>query len=116
MIQYHSSHIINGKLKLKNKEQFKAMNANLPDGPYVLIVMSMSEKDTRDCQNRYFAQLGEWSNSVGETKEFLHEMVKDELFTFLFGEPLSTTALDPEQWTIVFFNLENFLLRKYENR
>lgn len=116
MIQYHSANIKKGKLKLRNKDQFQAMNANLPEGPYIVIVMSMTEKDTRDCQNRYFAQLGQWSNSVGESKEFLHEMVKDELFTSLFDEPISTTALTPEQWTMVFFNLENFLLRKYENR
>lgn len=116
MLQYYSSHITNGKLKLRNKDQFKAMVSNMPDGPYVMVLMSMNEKDVRSCQNRYFAQLGEWSNSVGERKEFLHDLVKEELFTSLFGEPLSTTELTGEQWTMVFFNLENFLIRKYENK
>lgn len=116
MITFHSAQITKGKLKLSKKDQYREMNKNLPDGPYVVIVMSMNTKDTRDCQNRYFAQLGEWSQDVGESKVFLHDMVKDELFTSLFGESLSTNDLTSEQWTMVFFNLENFLLRKYDNK
>ena len=115
-MQYHGAKIINGKLKLNNKEKFKGLVANLEDGPYVLVLMNMNDKDVRSCQNRYFAQLGEWSTSVGERKEFLHDLVKEELFTNLFGEALSTTELNAEQWTMVFFNLENFLIRKYENK
>lgn len=113
---YHGAKIINGKLKLNNKDKFKGLIASQEDGPVVLVVMNMNEKDVRSCQNRYFAQLGEWSNSVGERKEFLHDLVKEELFVNLFGEALSTTELTSEQWTMVFFNLENFLIRKYENK
>lgn len=113
---FHSARIEKGKLKLSRKDQFDNVIGLSKDGPYVLILLSMNENDTRDCQNRYFAQLGEWSNNVGESKEFLHQMVKDELFTDLFEEPISTTELTPEQWTMVFFNLENFLLLKYDNK
>ena len=113
---FHSASIKNGKLKVSRKDKFDSIIGSMNDGPYVLIVLSMNEKDTRDCQNRYFAQLGEWSSVTGETKEFLHEMVKDELFADLFGKPLSTNDLTPEQWTMVFFNLENFFLLKYDNR
>ena len=116
MINYHAANIKDGKFKLRNKEQFKGMVANLPDGPYLVILMDMNSKDVRSNQNRYFAQLGEWSNNTGWLKDELHQLVKDELFTFLFGEALSTTVLTSEQWTMVFFNLENFLIRKFENR
>lgn len=115
MIQFHGAAINKGKLKFFNRNA-KELIGNLPDGDYLVAVMSMNSKDTRDNQNRYFVQLGEWSLSTGWNKEDLHELVKDELFTDLFDSPLSTTELDAEQWTMVFFQLENFLLRKFENK
>jgi hypothetical protein len=115
MICYHGAQIKNGKLRFFNRDSKNQINS-LPEGTYLVAVMSMNDKDNRDNQNRYFAQLGEWSLSTGWTKEDLHELVKEELFVDLFDEALSTTALDCEQWTMVFFQLENFLLRKFENK
>lgn len=115
MIQYHGAQIKKGKLRFFNREA-KNIIGTLPDGVYLVAVMSMNDKDVRDNQNRYFAQLGEWSLSTGWTKEDLHDLVKDELFTDMFDGPLSTTELDAEQWTMVFFQLENFLIKKFENK
>jgi hypothetical protein len=115
MIQYHGAEIKKGKLKFFNREATNIIGS-MPDGVYLVAVMSMNPKDTRDNQNRYFVQLGEWSLTTGWTKEDLHDLVKEEFFTELFGEELSTTQLDQDQWTMVFFQLENFLLRKFENK
>lgn len=115
MIQYHGAEIKNGKLRFFNRES-KNIIGTMPDGVYLVAVMSMNDKDTRANQNRYYVTLGEWSLSTGWTKEDLHDLVKEELFDELFEAPLSTTELDAEQWTMVFFQLENFLMRKFENK
>lgn len=115
MIQYHGAEIKNGKLKFFNRES-KNIIGTMPDGVYLVAVMSMNDKDTRANQNRYYVTLGEWALSVGWSKEDLHDLVKEELFQELFDAPLSTTELDAEQWTMVFFQLENFLMRKFENK
>lgn len=115
MIQYHGVDIKKGKIKFLNSNA-KHLVANMPDGIYLVAIMSMNGKDTRDNQNRYYVQLGEWALSTGWTKENLHDLVKEELFMELFDAPLSTTELDAEQWTMIFFQLENFLLRKFENK
>lgn len=116
MKQFHPACIEQGKLLVKDKSKFKSLVKNLPDGDYVMLLLSQNDKSTRDCQNRYFAILGEWSLDVGETKSHLHEMVKNELFFDLFGEVASTTDLSADEWTVVFWNLENWLILKYENR
>lgn len=115
MIQYHGMELKNGKLKFLNKDS-KNIISSMPDGIYLAAFMSMNSKNTRDNQNRYYVTLGEWVSSTGWTKEDLHDLVKEELFQELFDAPLSTTELDAKQWTMVFFQLENFLMRKFENK
>jgi hypothetical protein len=80
-----------------------------------MFLIKRFDRTEREWQNHYFAVLGEWSFDAGYTKADLHTLVKDELFTKLFDEPLSTASLTTEQWNIVFLNLENFLILKFEN-
>ena len=115
MIQYHGAELKDSKLKFLNKDS-KGIIGSMPDGIYLVAVMSMNSKSTRDNQNRYYVTLGEWALSTGWTKEDLHDLVKEELFQELFDAPLSTTELDAKQWTMVFFQLDNFLMRKFENK
>jgi len=116
MIQYHGAKIQNGKLRFFNRDSKNLINSIPEDSVLLVAVMSMNEKSTRDNQNRYYVTLGEWASSTGWSKEDLHDLVKEELFNELFEEPLSTTELNAEQWTMVFFQLENFLMRKFENK
>lgn len=114
MIQYHGAELKKGKIKFFNREA-KNIIATMPEGTYLVAILSMNDKSTRDNQNRYFAILGEWSLSTGWTKEDLHDLVKEELFMEMFDDEISTVDLTPEEWTMVFFQLENFLLRKFKN-
>lgn len=115
MIQYHSIKLKDGNLKFLNKDA-KNIIALMPEGIYLVALISMNDKDPRDCQNRYFAILGEWSLSTGWTKDELHTLVKDELFGEIFVGDVSTSDLSASDWTIVFFQLESFLIKKFENK
>ena len=115
MKRYFKAKIKNGKF-YSDKQKFDAGVANMPDGDYVHLLIKVSDRTPRESQNYYFVQIGEWANSVGYSKEDLHELVKDELFVELFDEPRSTSDLTKEDWMIVFLNLETFLISKFENR
>jgi hypothetical protein len=115
MVQFTRAQVKEGKFH-SDKVRFKERVSNLPDGEYLMLFMKQTDKDTRECQNHYFLILGQWSLDTGYTKTELHELVKDELFTELFGDAVSTKDLTPEQWTIAFFNLESFLILKFENK
>jgi hypothetical protein len=114
MIQYHKASIKNGKFQ-SDRKLFQERVASLPDGNYFLMLIKQQDRTERDFQNHYFAILGEWSLDCGYTKEELHELIKEELFTELFDGAISTSMLTVEQWNIVFLNLENFLILKFEN-
>lgn len=113
-MQYHLVTLQKGKIKFVNNNS-RNLLSSLDDGYYIVCFLKANDSDTRGNQNRYFFILGEWSLSTGWTKEDLHELVKDELFKELFEESLSTTDLSNEQWTILFLQLENFLIKKFEN-
>ncbi len=113
MKRYFKAKIKEGKF-ISNKQYFKDSVASLPDGDYLHLLIKVSDRNQRENQNYYFAQLGEWADT-GYSREELHEIVKNDLFVQLFDAPLSTTELTREQWSMVFFNLEVFLITKFEN-
>jgi len=113
--RYHKAEIKNGKF-VSDKQRFKDMVSSLPDGSYLMLLIKRSERTPRESQNYYFTQLGEWSLSTGWDKLSLHELIKSELFVELFDAPISSSDLDEEMWSIVFLNLENFLICKFENK
>lgn len=114
MKQYHKATIKDGQF-ISDKKAFKERIKNLPDGNYFFVLIKQFDRTTRECQNHYFAILGEWSQDMGWSKSELHDYVKEHLFTELFGEEISTANLTLEQWNIVFLNLENFLILRFEN-
>lgn len=99
-----------------DKDKFRQMVSTMDDGTYLYCLLKQSDRTLRESQNFYFVQLGDWSLSTGYSKEELHDIVKNGLFVELFGEPISTSDLSKDQWSAVFFNLENFLLIKFENK
>ncbi len=114
MIQFHRATVTGGKFH-SDKSRFKDRVSNLPDGDYLMMLIKQTDRTTRECQNHYFLILGQWSLDTGYTKNELHQMVKDELFKELFADVESTRDLTPEDWTILFWNLEQFLILKFEN-
>lgn len=115
MIQYHKAKIKDGKF-YSNRKLFQQRVSSLPDGEYVLMLIKLQDRTPREFQNHYFAILGEWSLDSGYSKDEIHQMVKEELFVDLFDDEISTSDLTVEQWNIVFLNLENFLILKFENK
>lgn len=113
MIQYHKAKIKEGKF-FSNKSQFADRVSNLPDGEYIHMLIKVTEKTTREFQNYYFVFIGEWAKDHGWTKSDLHDYIKENLFVELFDEEMSTTSMTKEEWTIVFLNLENFLIKTFE--
>lgn len=116
MRHYYKGTIKQGKFKLNSRVAFEASVRHLRDGNYLVALLNLTNKNQREWQAFYFAILGEWSNDVGLAKAELHDLVKTELFPDLFEDITSTTDLSNEQWNILFFNLENFLILKFENR
>ena len=116
MRHYYKGTIKQGKFKLNNKKAFDSSVSHFRDGNYLVALLNLTNKSQREWQAFYFAILGEWSNDVGLTKAELHDLVKSELFPDLFETETSTTDLSNEKWNILFFNLENFLILKFENR
>lgn len=115
MKRYFKAEIKKGKF-FSDKDKFNTGISNMPDGNYLFLLIKTSNRTLRENQNYYFTLLGEWSLSTGYSKEELHDIVKNDLFVELFDEPLSTSDLTEEDWTMVFFNLETFLLVKFENK
>jgi hypothetical protein len=115
MKRYHKAEIKNGKF-ISDKQRFRQSIGSLPDGRYLFCLISTQDRTPRDWQNYYFAILGEWSLDTGYTKDDLHQMIKSELFPQVFETETSTTALDGDQWQILMWNLENWLILKFENR
>lgn len=115
MKRFFKGRIKGGEFK-GDTENFRRNAKTLPDGNYIYFLIKVTDKDRRECQNFYFAILGSWSLDTGFTRKELHSLVKEELFVSLFGEEISTTDLTPQQWTIVFLELENWLILKFENK
>jgi hypothetical protein len=115
MKRYHRAEIKDGKF-ISDKERFKQSIASMPDGKYLWCLIKTQDRSPRDWQNYYFAILGEWSLDTGYTKDELHQMVKNELFPQLYEGKASTTELDVDQWNMMMWNLENWLILKFENR
>lgn len=112
---YQIVQLLKGKITF-NKESFREKIANAFDGKYLMVLIRYPDKSQRDWQNYYYFVIGQWAISQGWTKSDLHDLIKLELFDSLFdGEVTSTNDLSLEQWKILFFNLENFLHRKFEN-
>lgn len=116
MRYYYKGTIKDGKFKLNNRKAFDSSVSNLRDGNYLVALLNLTNKNQREWQLFYFAVLGSWSEDVGLTKSELHDLVKSELFPELFELETSTTELTNEQWNILFFNLERFLILKFENK
>ena len=116
MKHYYQGVVKNGKFALRSRKGFDASIKYYKDGEYLVALYSMREKDPQEWRQFYFAQLGEWSLDTGYTKDDLHTMVKDELFPELFEGETSTTELTNTQWNILFLNLQNWLILKFENR
>lgn len=115
MKRYHRAEISNGKF-ISDKERFKSTMATMPDGRYLFCLIKTQDRTLRDWQNYYFAVLGEWSLDSGYSKDEIHQMVKTELFPQLYEQETSTRDLDEDQWNIMMWNLENWLILKFENR
>jgi hypothetical protein len=115
MKHYYRATVKDGKFKLRNSKVFNESIKYYQDGNYLVALYKMTDKTTREWQQLYFAVLGEWSNDTGLTKDELHDMIKAELFDELF-EKTSTTDLTNREWNILFINLENFLILKFENK
>jgi hypothetical protein len=115
MKRYFKAKIKDGKF-YSNKEQFRNGVSSLPDGEYIQLLVKTSDRTLRESQNYYFVQIGEWALSTGHTKDELHDMIKKDLFVELFDSPVSTADLTEADWSLVFLNLENWLLLKFENR
>src|SRR5688572_21213691 len=114
MLQYHKAKVKDGKF-ISDKKLFRDRVSSLPDGNYFMVLIKQFDRTPREWQNHYFALLGEWSNDMGWSKSDLHDYVKEHLFNELFDEEISTADLTIEQWNIVFLNLENFLILRFEN-
>lgn len=112
---YHKAKIVKGKF-ISDKKRFTDSVATMIDGDYLFCLIKSSDKTPREWQNYYFVIIGEWSLDVGYTKDELHQMIKDELFPQVFETETSTTDLTVEQWQILLWNLENFLVIKFENK
>lgn len=115
MQRYHKAKIKNGEF-VSDKRKFRETISTLPDGDYLFCLIKTEDRTPRDWQNYYFAILGEWSLDTGYAKGELHQMVKDQLFPQLYDNFTSTTELDNDEWKIMMFNLENWLILKFENR
>ena len=115
MKHYYKGKVEKGKFSLINRKAFDSSIKHYKDGEYLVTLFRLRNKDQREWQQFYFAVLGEWSNDTGYTKDQLHDMIKSELFTELFDGETSTTELSNTQWNILFLNLENFLILKFEN-
>lgn len=116
MKHYYKGKVEKGKFSLLNRKAFDTSIKHYKDGEYLVTLFRLRNKDQREWQEFYFAVLGNWSDDTGYTKGELHDMVKQELFPDLFETETSTTELTNEQWNILFFNLERFLILKFENR
>lgn len=114
MKRYHKAQIKDGKF-ISDRMKFREMISSMPDGSYLILLLKTEDKTPREWQNYYFAIIGEWSLDTGYTKDELHQMIKDELFPQLF-KVSSTTDLDTDQWKMLMWNLENWLIIKFENR
>lgn len=115
MIRFFKGIIKAGKW-ISDKTRFRDVVSSLPEGNYLFMLIKQNDRTTRENQNHYFLILGQWENDTGYTRTELHDIVKNELFVELFDKPISTTKLTNDQWTLVFFNLTNFLITKFENR
>lgn len=115
MKHYYKGVVKDGKFALKDRKSFDDSLRYYQDGSYLLVLYKMTDKTTREWQQFYFAVLGEWSNDTGLTKDELHDLVKSELFPELF-DATSTTDLTVKEWNVLFLNLENFLIIKFENK
>jgi hypothetical protein len=116
MKHYYKAFVKDGKFKLRNRTGFDASIKHYRDGDYLVALYAIREKDQREWQQFYFAVLGEWSNDTGYSKDWIHDMIKSELFPEIFETETSTTDLSNTQWNILFLNLENFLILKFENK
>lgn len=114
MKKYQKAEVVKGKF-ISDKNRFKEMIANTPDGKYLFCLISIQDRSPREWQNFYFAVLGQWSLDTGYTKDDLHQMAKDELFPEL-TDKTSTGDLDADEWNVIMWNLENWLILKFENR
>lgn len=115
MKHYYPGLIKNGKFALRSRQAFDNSIKHYKDGEYLVALYNLREKDQIEWQQFYFAVIGEWSTDTGYTKDEIHEMVKSELFPEIFDNEASTTELSNIQWNILFLNLENFLILKFEN-
>lgn len=115
MIQFHKATIKEGKF-YSDKKKFADRVSYMPDGSYIHMVIKVTEKTTREFQNYYFVFIGDWAKEYGWTKPDLHDYIKANLFTQLFDEERSTTDMTKEEWTIIFLNLENFLIGLFETK
>lgn len=115
MIQYHPAKIKSGQF-FSDKKKFADRVSHLPDGDYIHMLIKVTNKTTREFQNYYFVFIGQWALDYGWTKSDLHDYIKANLFTELFDEEKSTTEMSQEEWTIVFLNLENFLIGLFDTK
>jgi hypothetical protein len=116
MKHYYPGVVKNKRFALRNRAGFDAAIKHYKDGEYLVVLHSMKEKDLIEWRRFYFAQLGEWSVDTGYEKADLHQMVKDELFPELFEGETSTADLTNTQWNILFLNLQDWLILKFENK
>jgi hypothetical protein len=114
-MKYFDAHISGGSLIMRDKRQFLRTIRKMPEGEYIVSIFKQIKGTSRDMQKLYFAILGEWSNDTGWTKDWLHDLVKEELFPTLF-EQTSTSDLTSVEWTLLIREVDDFLIMKFENK
>lgn len=97
-----------------NKNKFKNLVSRLDDGNYLFCLIKVSDKSPSEWMKYYRVILAEVSQSVGESKEDLHLMLKPCLSDILSkGQDLSTTNLSTEQWQMYMDKVSEFLHENY---
>jgi glutathionylspermidine synthase len=113
-MKYFKGKILNGIFS-SNKEKFKRLISRMPDGDYLMVFVKVSDKSPSEWMKYYRVILAEVSQQVGESKEELHNMLKDELDSVIHkGQELSTKSLDTEQWQMYMDKVSEFLHKNYD--
>ena len=87
----------------------------MPDGDYLMFLIKISDKSPSEWMKFYRVIISDVSQSVGESKEDLHQMLKECLDGVIKpGAEVSTKSLDTAQWQLYMDKVSEFLHKNYD--
>lgn len=118
---YHLAEKRNGQM-VYNMEKLKHLISLLFEGKYLISFQRLEPKSTiKDYRSCYFAKLDALARDNGETRYWMHSMVKDEILssmleempTLFNGDELSTKYLTVEGWVVLLERLDIWAYTTY---